>query len=250
MNNLRRTMLNAGVSGPPPGSVDKSSTTIGMVCISNGTDIWFMPLSSWQAYSDSEYQAIGVTVTAAGDCGDNYVRVCSIPYMNCSTPDVGSMSYQGIYWNGYNTYIEGITETTNMSTAANDYNGKRNTTAILAKATSQSNWRTASTITNSSSNSTNTYFPAACCCWRFHTLGTQQGDWYLPSFGELNKGCQNKSAIETSLKALGMNNAYSDYYWSSTAYNWKQCWEVAWHFPDAYYISRNSAVRVRAYAAF
>lgn len=28
-------------------------------------------------------------------------------------------------------------------------------------------------------------YQAACCCRRYHTVGTNAGDWYLPSIGEL-----------------------------------------------------------------
>lgn len=48
-------------------------------------------------------------------------------------------------------------------------------------ATAQLNWKTDDVINNSSDGY---YAPAACCCWRYHTIGTQQGDWYVPAVGE------------------------------------------------------------------
>jgi hypothetical protein len=68
------------------------------------------------------------------------------------------------------------------------FNGKGNTNNILKYAIAQSDWKTSSSITDSYDSG---YYPAACCCWRYHVdgdagvLGTQQGDWYLPSIGEL-----------------------------------------------------------------
>lgn len=62
------------------------------------------------------------------------------------------------------------------------FNGKENTETILKNATGQTNWKTDETITNSANAG---YFPMACCCWRFHTEGTEQGEWYLPAMGEL-----------------------------------------------------------------
>lgn len=74
--------------------------------------------------------------------------------------------------------------TTAYSTAnaLSDFDGAGNTKALIDLATEQSNWKTANAITNRSDEG---YYPAACCCWRFHTAGTKQGDWYLPAAGEI-----------------------------------------------------------------
>lgn len=61
-----------------------------------------------------------------------------------------------------------------------EFSGKENTATILSKISTDA-WKTAVTIANQS----NTFYPAAMVCWRFHTLGTNQGDWYLPSCGEI-----------------------------------------------------------------
>lgn len=79
--------------------------------------------------------------------------------------------------------------------ALSDFKGIVNTKIITDIVTGQSNWRTASTITNGSSKY---YHPAACCCARFKTTGTKAfvdctteelkngtGFWYLPAIGEL-----------------------------------------------------------------
>lgn len=62
------------------------------------------------------------------------------------------------------------------------FEGKEFADILLKASTSQQNWKTASTITR---NSTKGYYPASCCCWRYHTIGTNQGDWYLPTQAEL-----------------------------------------------------------------
>ena len=68
--------------------------------------------------------------------------------------------------------------------AMRDYDGSGNTATILALDDAHSTaWRTASTIENNS-GSTNIHAPAQCC-WRYSTLGTTQGQWYLPACGEL-----------------------------------------------------------------
>lgn len=121
----------------------------------------------------------------------------------------------------------GYYQTTSPSSSSNalaDFDGKGNSEILQGLATAQSNWRTASTITN---NSGDNYLPAACCCWRYHTEGTQQGDWYLPTCGELGYMIPNLKKINEAITK--MRNAYgssvgvtlntSDGYWSSSEYN-------------------------------
>lgn len=62
------------------------------------------------------------------------------------------------------------------------FNGKTETAKLLAKSTKQTGWETDAIITNSYDDG---YYPAACCCARFHTEYTEAGDWYLPAEGEL-----------------------------------------------------------------
>lgn len=48
----------------------------------------------------------------------------------------------------------------------------------------------------------NGYYPAACCCWRYHTLGTNQGDWYLPTLGELGYCWVTLEKIQNTIQYL------------------------------------------------
>ena len=105
--------------------------------------------------------------------------------------------------------------------ALSDFDGVGNTTKLINFATAQTNWKTASTITNKSDRG---YSPAACCCWRYHTEGTKQGDWYLPAMGELGyimpKYNKINQTIETLITAYGSTvgiliNKFI-YYWSSS----------------------------------
>lgn len=83
--------------------------------------------------------------------------------------------------------------------ALSDFAGKSNTEFLCSKATSQENWRTDDTIINGGSSG---YHPAACACWRFHTAGTSQGDWYLPACGELGYCCVRYKLINETIAAL------------------------------------------------
>lgn len=51
------------------------------------------------------------------------------------------------------------------------------------------------------------YYPAACCCYRFHTAGTHVGEWYLPAAGEMgyiiNRVVTINSSIEKIIKFYG-----------------------------------------------
>ena len=106
-----------------------------------------------------------------------------------------------------------------------DFDGVSNTKILTDLATGQSDWKTATSITN---NSGSTYYPAACCCWRYHTVGTNQGDWYLPACGELGYVCVRQGVINTTLQYLIDNQLVTNcslvsmaYYglWSSSEYS-------------------------------
>lgn len=112
--------------------------------------------------------------------------------------------------------------TTAYSTAnaLSDFDGVGNTAVLTELATSQSDWKTATTITNDSGAG---YYPPACCCWRFHTPGTVQGQWYLPALGELGYVMNRINAInETINKVLSVYSVFatafgdSGSYWSSS----------------------------------
>ena len=109
-----------------------------------------------------------------------------------------------------------------------DFNGKGNTDVIMAAQTAD--W-SGTTITNNY-NAGN--YPAACCCRRFSTIGTNPGDWYLPAVGELAYLPVRLKEINLSLMALekyvsairvgGKNSqwpsgTYGYWCWSSSEYS-------------------------------
>ena len=116
------------------------------------------------------------------------------------------------------------TTTYSTANALSDFDGIGNTTILIELATGQSDWKTATTITN---NSGAGYYPAACCAWRFHTAGTDQGQWYLPACGEfgyvinrisaINETINKVLSIYASVVAVAVHTSYG--YWSSSEYS-------------------------------
>ena len=116
--------------------------------------------------------------------------------------------------------------TTAYSTAnaLSDFDGVGNAKVLTDLATSQSDWKTANTITNSYDEG---YYPAACCAWRFHTTGTDQGQWYLPACGEMgyvinrfnaiNETINKVKSVYSSVVAVAMRTSLG--YWSSSEYS-------------------------------
>ena len=108
--------------------------------------------------------------------------------------------------------------------ATNDFDGRSNTDKILA-AVSGTDWKTASSIENTGASGN---YPAAMTCYRFHTTGTNVGDWYLPACGELAFITARYGAINAGLNAvksvwgnsiaieMGRDTAYGHWCWSST----------------------------------
>lgn len=91
--------------------------------------------------------------------------------------------------------------TANTGNVLADMNGKTNTEKILVVDNGGStDWQTAITITNT--GRTETIHPAAQCCWRFHTTGTTQGDWYLPAGGELGYLAARWKVISASISKV------------------------------------------------
>ena len=135
--------------------------------------------------------------------------------------------------------------------AMSDFDGVGNTTKLINSATAQSDWKTASTITNGEGSG---YSPAACCCWRYHTEGTKQGDWYLPAMGELGyimpKFNKIQEAILTLTNAYGSSvgvRVFGGYYWSSSEYSSGTARDVFTVDGNVYLYNKGGNAYVRAF---
>lgn len=145
-------------------------------------------------------------------------------------------------------------------TACAALNGKENTNVLLNLSTAQPNWRTDSTITNSN---TANYYPAACTTWRYSTVGTSQGDWYLPSIGELLYVPARAKQIQEALDAIGnvlkfngeesaVGVAFKDmsllFAWSSSEFSGVDARGLGSHNGVAGYFAKSSYSPVVAFA--
>ena len=131
--------------------------------------------------------------------------------------------------------------------AVTDKDGKGNTSIMLAATSSQPNWETDSSITNDGDHAG--YSPAACVCARYHTLGTQEGDWYLGSCGEMAMIIAQKIAIRSKFEAIA--NVYENgecytsvigdnQYLTSTEYNADNIYSINLSNASINYIGKDS----------
>ena len=178
----------------------------------------------------------------------------------------GMPSWQGSKHleNPYNDSSSALSSVRNenygKSGCTSDFKGIVNTKILTDLG--QSDWKTASTITN---NSEKGYTPAACCCARFKTTGTKSfaectteelkngsGFWYLPAAGELGYIIPRLYDINATIRSL--KSAYkvgvslstdSNNYWSSSEYssNNSYCMNMGNGYVDYRYKSGNPYVR-------
>lgn len=136
----------------------------------------------------------------------SYAYYCPSPYL---TDESRNHSY-------YQTSSPSST-----SNALSDFDGKGNTSKILTVRGEKdySSWTPSKDYLSD--------YEAISLCDMHYTDGTEQGDWYMPSCGELGYMAVKWRSLNTSLTKL--SNAYgsktsvklstSYYYWTSTEYN-------------------------------
>lgn len=81
-----------------------------------------------------------------------------------------------------------------------DFMGKENCEHLLQFLTTYPTWQTDETLQAGSSSET--WSPPIATCWRYAPMGTKEGDWYLPSAGELGYIGVRWDIINNWIKAL------------------------------------------------
>ena len=126
---------------------------------------------------------------------------------------------------GWSTEYENIPGITNMEKpqAQQDFNGKENTATVIA-------------YVRDSGKDLSEY-PAFEYVYNYKTTGTNAGEWYLPTLGELNAVYSNKDYMNYALSLLGKKDIPTyNYYWSSSENSNDFAWEL--HFGSANVFSK------------
>lgn len=97
------------------------------------------------------------------------------------------------------TYFDGDIDDLDGNNIFSDFDGKYRTNVLLSY--SGSSYKTETSFADYRSDTTSRHV-AACCAWRYHTTGTNQGDWYLPAAGECTYLNVRAFAIGTTIYNL------------------------------------------------
>lgn len=154
-------------------------------------------------------------VGSNGSVGDKVIGVTGIAYLPSDHANFTAVTNPydtgtKYYYNDSNKYIPSpyqndgtfnpnYSMTSSPSSTANclaDFDGKGNTQKILTVRGSKdySSWTPSAT--------TQADYPAASCCDMYFTQGTNQGDWYLPSAGELGYAVVRQQSINDKINQL------------------------------------------------
>lgn len=161
------------------------------------------------------------------------------------SPYIGSDYKSGGYNESYGTTIYD-TETDHNVLA--DFDGRGNTDKILTQRglKDYNSWKP------KDNNSLD--YPAASCCDMFFTIGTKQGDWYLPAAGELGYIIPRLYDINDIISKL--NNAYGvgvelitglHYYWTSSECNSSNAYHLNMYAGNVETYHKTSPGRARAF---
>lgn len=177
-------------------------------------------------YPIAQYEPIAINVYPASQASDGKSRYMALRLAS-NTSDTGSTSNVTLVW-GNNGY--GLTSRDQTA-----LNGRENTDKALA-------------LADGTTANTQAAFAAFAAVNRFRTNGTNQGDWYLPSKGELSVYKSNYADINAKITAI--KNASSSIVdtvnasmWSSTMtneenYAWGLGDDGSWNEFYARYYSR------------
>lgn len=192
------------------------------------------------------------------DTSSTYLKLSPSPYKVVDGEWLPNEDY-------YTTKISG-------NNALSDFEGPKNTKIITDNVTAE-NWKSVIPIANRDDYG---YFPAACCCARFKTVGTNSfvdmlnrntGDdtkeywkqnkvWYMPACGELGYILPNFSVNNVALNNIkslyGSSVAvrlYGDRYWSSSECSSSKAMNITLF--DGYAVSydKYNSIYVRAFCA-
>ena len=137
------------------------------------------------------------------------------------------------YWAEDYFDVPGLSNTTSSSAATADWLGKNNTRVVLEYCKTKGKSCPAFEYVNS-----------------YKTEGTQAGDWYLPSMGELNAIYGYKDVLNITLGKIGGTKLGANYYWSSSENSGDFAWGLYFGNGDVVNYSKVNNDYVRPVLAF
>jgi hypothetical protein len=146
------------------------------------------------------YTPIGVVINrvfvSSTETTSTYcMKILSLKYMSSNTPDTGSIDKSNSYLKWFTYYDRRDVPNISNDTRSKE-SGKTNTNYILNN-TWNDGWKTEPDLKY------NCIYPAAMACWRYSTIGTTQGDWFLPSKDDWSDAVKYTSkAWSDALQAL------------------------------------------------
>ena len=135
---------------------------------------------SAESFPIAQYEPIAINVYPADQASDGKSRYMALKWAS-NTSDTGSTSYVELIWGNYGDNLTSKDQTA--------LNGRENTDKALA-------------LADGTTANTQAAFAAFAAVNRFKTNGTNQGDWYLPSKGELSLYQSNYADINAKITAI------------------------------------------------
>ena len=131
------------------------------------------------------------------------VKVMNLKWLSAGHPDSGEdtkPSYKNMMTSCTN--LTNIIQSASVEAALITDIGRANNDSIIEQVTTPADWKTANTLTSSTDGSRGIPYVLA---WRWHTAGTERGDWYIPSAYDLANlsNSDNREILNESFTAVG-----------------------------------------------
>ena len=168
---------------------------------------------STEMFPIAQYEPIAINVYPANQASDGKSRFMALRWAS-NTSDTGSTSYVDLMWGANNSTTAGDITSTDKTAL----NGRYNTDKALE-------------LADGTTANTQAAFAAFAAVNRFRTNGTNQGDWYLPSYSELSLYQSNYADINAKIQAIknassSIVNTVNVSQWSSTEKLINTSWDI------------------------